>query len=424
MNKVKASALRRWPVTEAYSLRANRPFDGWSFDCKCSVRGKYFNRLSAGFASGNECIQIFGSWGEDVGWAVLGAAIVLALGGIGIYLLSYELQLRGSEEGYRVVGGKGFGKFVQIFTGIMLLLNFLTMFAGAGSLINQQYGLPNWVGSVLVGIVTFVSLLGGLKSLEKVLGSIGVFIIIYLVVFGVIALATTTPDLDNIYGAKEAVAAGEIMQINLFALPPFSWIPGLAEHNNAFINGVVYGAEFNFTSFPFLLMLAQRCKSKKEAVVCAFSGNLGYMFCVCVSLIVLMFNFDCIMDPNTYEMNPFPTLAAVTKLVPALAWTYAILCFLGIFTTISGYLFAVDEMVFKENVTSRNSRIFQIVLILIGICLGGVLPFSNMLNVLMPIRGAIGILLIVLVFIALAKNAKEKRSTKSEEIPVSATENV
>ena len=62
--------------------------------------------VGAGFASGNECIQIFGSWGEDVGWAVLGAAIVLALGGIGIYLLSYELQLRGSEEGYRVVGEK------------------------------------------------------------------------------------------------------------------------------------------------------------------------------------------------------------------------------------------------------------------------------------------------------------------------------
>ena len=30
--------------------------------------------------------------------------------------------------------------------------------------------------------------------------------------------------------------------------------------------------------------------------------------------------------------------------------------FLGVFTTISGYLFAVDEMVFKENITSRNSK--------------------------------------------------------------------
>ena len=30
LNKVKASVFRRWPVTEAYSLRANRLFDGQS----------------------------------------------------------------------------------------------------------------------------------------------------------------------------------------------------------------------------------------------------------------------------------------------------------------------------------------------------------------------------------------------------------
>ncbi|MCU6747999.1 hypothetical protein OCV51_10100 [Faecalicatena acetigenes] len=371
-------------------------------------------RIGAGFASGNECIQIFGSWGEDVGWAVLGAVLVLLLGAVGVYLLSYELQFDGSDDGYRAVGGKGFGKFVQIFTGIMLLLNFLTMFAGAGSLLNQQYGLPNWVGSTLAGVVTFISLLGGLKSLEKVLGSIGIIILVYLLVFGVVTLFTTEPNFDNIYGAKAAVEAGEIMQVNLFSLPPFSWIPGLAEHNNAFINGVVYGAEANFCSFPFLIMLAKRCKSKKEAVVCGLAGDLGYMFCVCVSLVVLMFNFDSIMNPVTYEMNPFPTLAAVTKLIPILAWTYAILCFLGVFTTISGYLFAVDEMVFKENITSRNSKIFQIGMIVIGILLGGVLPFSNMINVLLPVRGVVGILLIVLVFAALAR-VKKKSAVKEVE---------
>lgn len=97
----------------------------------------------------------------------------------------------------------------------------------------------------------------------------------------------------------------------------------------------------------FCLCWHRGVSQKKEAVVCAFSGNLGYMFCVCVSLIVLMFNFDCIMDPNTYEMNPFPTLAAVTKLVPALAWTYAILCFLGIYNYI-GVFICSSEMVFKK----------------------------------------------------------------------------
>jgi hypothetical protein len=29
LNEVKASALRRWQVLKAYSLRANHPFYGW-----------------------------------------------------------------------------------------------------------------------------------------------------------------------------------------------------------------------------------------------------------------------------------------------------------------------------------------------------------------------------------------------------------
>lgn len=297
-------------------------------------------RVGAGFASGNEYIQIFGSWGPDVGWAVFGATLVLLLGAVGTYLIAYRLQFNGSDEAYRAIGGNRFGKFIQIFTGISLVLNLFTMFAGAGSLLNQFMGLPNWVGSLLVGVVSFISLLGGLKSLEKVLGSIGIVILVYLVVFGVMTLVTVPLNMENIYDAQRAVEAGEILQVNLFALPPFSWIPGLAEHNNAFINGVVYGAEATFSGFPFLIMLAKRCKTKKEAVACGLAGDIGY-------------------------------------------------------------LFAVVEMVFKDDVTSRNSRIFQIIVTAIGIFLGGVLPFSELINVLMPIRGVVGILLIVLVFAAL-----------------------
>lgn len=375
-------------------------------------------RVGAGFASGNECIQIFGSWGEDVGWAVLGAALTLLIGAVGTYLLAFMLQFDGSDSGYKALGGNKFGKFMQIFTGICLVLNLFTMFAGAGSLLNQQWGLPNWVGSLAVGILAVVSLFGGLKSLERVLGSVGIFILIYMVVFCVITLCKVDLNMDNIYGAKEAVEAGQIMQINLFALPPFSWVPGLAEHNNAFINGIVYGSEATFCGFPFLIMLAKRCRNKREAFVCGIAGDCGYMFCVCISLVVLMFNFDCIYNPVTQVMNAFPTLAAVTKLLPIVAWTYAILCFAGVFTTISGYLFAVDEMIFKENVTCRKSRIFQVVVSVIGILLGGVLPFSTLINILMPIRGAMGVVLIILIYIALVRF----RGTKMEDEAIADAE--
>lgn len=378
-------------------------------------------RVGAGFASGNECIQIFGSWGQDIGWAVLGATLTLLLGAVGTYLIAYQLQFRGTDEAYRAVGGNRFGKFVQIFTGVSILLNLFTMFAGAGSLGRQQLGWPMWVGSLLVGIISIVSLLGGLKSLEKVLGSVGIFILVYMVVFSVITILKVPLNLDNIEGAKDAVEAGQIMQVNLFALPPFSWIPGLAEHNNAFINGVVYGAEATFCGFPFLIMLAQKCRNKKEAVVFGLAGDIGFMFCVCISLVVLMFNFDSIYNPITKAMNDFPTLAAVTKLLPSVAWTYAVLCFAGVFTTISGYMFAVDEMVFKENVTCTKSRIFQVVLCIIGIFLGGVLPFSNLINILLPIRGIVGMLLIVLIYASLARlKGKEKAAEAAKNETVEA----
>lgn len=393
----------------------NKKKNAVSFATVVTITGAVISyRVGAGFASGNECIQIFGSWGQDIGWAIFGATLTLLIGAVGTYLLAYQLQFKGSEDAYKAVGGKKFGRFVQIFTGLSITLNLFTMFAGAGSLLNQHMGLPNWVGSLLVGVIAIISLLGGLKSLEKVLGSVGIFILIYMVLFCVITLFKVTPNMDNIYGAQEAVKAGEIMQVNLFALPPFSWIPGLAEHNNAFINGVVYGSEATFSGFPFLIMLAKKCKTKKEAVVCGLAGDLGYMFCVCISLVVLMFNFECIYNPVTKVMNAFPTLAAVTKLLPSIAWTYAILCFAGVFTTVSGYLFAVDEMVFKENVTSTKSRIFQVVLAVIGIALGGVLPFSKLINILMPIRGVVGVLLIVLILAALA-HLKHKSVADGDE---------
>ena len=53
-------------------------------------------------------------------------------------------------------------------------------------------------------------------------------------------------------------------------------------------------------------------------------------------------------------------------------------------------------------------------MIVIGILLGGVLPFSNMINVLLPVRGVVGILLIVLVFAALAR-VKKKSAVKEVE---------
>ena len=114
----------------------NKKKNAVSFATVVTITGAVISyRVGAGFASGNECIQIFGSWGQDIGWAILGATLTLLIGAVGTYLLAYQLQFKGSEDAYKAVGGKKFGRFVQIFTGLSITLNLFTMFAGAGVVI-------------------------------------------------------------------------------------------------------------------------------------------------------------------------------------------------------------------------------------------------------------------------------------------------
>ena len=359
--------------------------------------------IGAGFASGNEILQVFGSWGRKSVWAILGSVLVLTVGSIGIYVIGAEQKFKGSKEGYCYFGGERFGRLVQIFTGVCLMLNFFTMFAGAGSLMNQHLGIPHWVGALSIGIVSVLALLKGKKTLQEILGYAGIIVLVYMIFFGVLTLLNPSSGSEQAMGATQAVAEGKILQINLFALPPFSWIPGLKEQNNAFLTGALYGAEALFISFPFQIMLAQRCKNRKEAACSAVVANLSFMLCICVVMVILLFNFDCMINPITGKMNLFPTLAAIKKIMPSAAWSYAILCFIGIFTTISGYLSAIVEMVFRQKDQSKKCIAFEVCLTVMGILLGGVLPFSTLINVMLPIRGCVGIVLVVLVLLTLYK---------------------
>lgn len=56
--------------------------------------------IGAGFASGNEILQVFGSWGRKSVWAILGSVLVLTVGSIGIYVIGAEQKFKGSKEGY------------------------------------------------------------------------------------------------------------------------------------------------------------------------------------------------------------------------------------------------------------------------------------------------------------------------------------
>lgn len=103
-----------------------------------------------------------------------------------------------------------------------------------------------------------------------------------------------------------------------------------------------------------------------------------------------------------------PLLAAMQIMVPKLAWTFAIVLVLGIFTTVTGYLWLISGRFAEDK--STKSRIIVAVLVVAGVFGGAIIPFNLIINVLYPFAGFVGIIFMIFIIV---KDIKKVSSRKA-----------
>ena len=368
-----------------------------SFVTMCMTAGAFISyTVGSGFASGNEVLQFYGSWGfPGIIIALLCGVAVAAIYCVCLFYVGRMTNIERAADVYTYFGGKWLGGFLRIFVYVFICGCYMLMFSGAGSLLEQQFGIPKWVGAVLLGVISLIVLLGGLKTVESVLGCAGIVILGYVFVFAVISIFNPGSGLDQAAAVEQAAETGKVWQANLFGMPPLSWIPGLSELNNAPLEGALYAALCSVSGFPFYFTLGKRARSGKEAVISGVVTAIAFYACVACSLFVMVANGNSLVNPATDQMYDFPMVAAVNSIWPAGSWTYALIIFVGIFTTTVGYLWVINDLLFpgsQGTLTSRG-RILVAVLLVIGICLGGVIPFSALINFMFPLSGVVGLIL-------------------------------
>ena len=132
----------------------------------------------AGLASGQEIMQYFISFGKDGLFGLVGIGVLhIFVGGIILQLGSHFVA-----QSHIDVLEEVSEKFVTKFMDFALILNcFLmgfVMIAGAGSNLEQQFGLAPWIGSL---ICTLLIIVVGMMDFEKVTKVIGFFTPLVLV---------------------------------------------------------------------------------------------------------------------------------------------------------------------------------------------------------------------------------------------------
>lgn len=337
--------------------------------------------VGSGFASGQEVMQYFTSYGT---LGIFGSFVTTLLFAVlGAVFMNYGYKHASAVDfsSFRFFAGKYIGTFLQWFTILFCFLIGIIMLSGAGATFNQYFGLPQFVGSAIMCVIALASALLGMKRIVNLLGTIGPIAIVFLIVIALVAFFTNFQNLGN---ADAAVAAADAEGGVLRGIgDSVSWW---------FIGAVMYVAYNILAGVPFISRMGAEANTQKEAVLGGlFGGFLLGLCAVCLNLAML----STYADVSHLEV---PALQFAQMISPAVGIVFAIVLLIMIYNTIVPMFVSVANQFVTEEQDPVKHKTLIVALALVTL-IGGQLPFSILVNTIYPFVAYFAIAFIVIIVV-------------------------
>ena len=350
--------------------------------------------LGAGYVSGQELWQFFGSFGGGGLLGVLAALALLAVFGLA---LMYIISRTGIAEMDAVlVPWERLAWLRKLSSALQLILLFgviAIMYAGGGALLEQLFSLPTWLGRTLMAVLVTLVALRGLRGAVGAFSLIVPVIVALTLIFGGMALAR--------YGVS---------------LPAF----GAAEGSNPLMRSAAFGAvTFAFYNFfgsvGILAPLGEAASSKRAARRGVLLGTALLLLIAYSVLLAVM------AVPETADAE-LPMLALAYGLSRPLGYVYGVLLLLCMYGSALSMTVAITTYASarSERVEKRRGW-FILALGALGYAASSV-GFGDLISVVYPVFGYCSSVFIVCLLVHAAQTRKkeykffENSGTKEEEI--------
>ncbi|MGO3744681.1 MAG: YkvI family membrane protein, partial [Alcaligenes aquatilis] len=213
--------------------------------------------VGAGFASGQEVLQFFSSFGY---WGLLGGVVsglCFTILGMAVGELSQVSVSHSFKEGLYLICGPRLGVVVDIMITFFMYAIAVVMFAGGGSLMEQQWGVPAQYGSVAVMLITVLIVFLRVDRVMAFIGSVTPILVLMMVFLCIYSWNTRDlplEELDVIAHTKPQGAGhwlvGALLYVsyNMVVGAPFLMIAGAqaTSRRNALLGGLVGGLLLGF----------------------------------------------------------------------------------------------------------------------------------------------------------------------------------
>lgn len=319
--------------------------------------------MGSGFATGQEIMQFFTSYGYK-------SFILLIINLAGFIIIGPAILEAGfthkEDENFsqtKFFCGNKVGKFYEWFVPVSLFAGMVILISGAGATLHQYYGLNHYVGALLMAIMAFAAYVAGFQRFVKAVSFIGPVIIVFTVVVGIITIIRDSSGMLHI---------DDYENVMLEARPvKFWWLSGLL-----YISYNLTGGSMYYTA------LGTTAGNRREALWGACLGTVALM------VAILLMSSAMLMNIGETGTIGIPTLYLAKKISFVLGAVFSVILICGIFSSCSAMLWTVSEKFVKQG--TRKSYIFAGAIGFAAFLLG-LLPFSELIGIVYPYLGYIGL---------------------------------
>ncbi|WP_249870083.1 YkvI family membrane protein [Oceanobacillus saliphilus] len=334
--------------------------------------------VGAGFASGQEVLQYFTSFGlMGIFGAIIATALFTYVGMVLVWLGSSSQTTSHKDVIYKISG-----KYLGIVIDAILIFTLfgvgVVMIAGAGSNLNQQFGMPHIVGA---SILTILIILIGMLKVDRVvsiIGSVTPILIFFVIIISLYSLLTID---------------GSLTVLDSIAKEQTSTLP------NWFVSGINYVSFNTAVGASMAILMGSAETNRKTAAVGGLIGGLGLGILILLSNLAI---FAKIEEVGNLEM---PMLGIVNNISPFLGLLMSLVLFAMIFNTALSMFFS-----FTARIAESGSPKFKVLFIItmIAAYAASFLGFTDLVAYFYPLIGYLGLLLIVVLFVTPIRMKKKK----------------
>ena len=331
--------------------------------------------MGAGFASGRECWQFFGVFGQK---GYFGAVFSTVCFVVLACMLTYIARSKQTSDLGRLISpfdNSFIDNIIGWTLGIIYYTMIIAMTAAGGSLLNQQFGISKVFGGLVIAVLCIITVLGDFERVSKV------FRLLVPVLF-VIGVATILITIHMDFGQSGAVSG---------------YRPGRMSPNWP-VSALVFMA-YNTLG---MITMAGSCAVNARDTSNAYKGAV--LGTLCLGGLTILLLRALLTDMAFSSSLDLPMLGFSARISPLLNIVYAVVLYGAVYSTGASTYYGFSTRI-------KDSRIKKYIIIF-GAAAGfllGLTGFKRLVEFLYPAQGYIGILFIFLIIINFFRELKSEK---------------